>query len=134
MATYPSLDAAVFSLLSGATAITDVVGTKIYNLQAPSGVSLPYLIFYLGSGVIPNTEPRDTINNVYRIESRQTTRAGAETLHNAVYSAVHEQALTIAGWSNYWLVCEGEQRFVENVSGVQYWRFVWDVRIRASRD
>lgn len=134
MATYPSVDTAIYSLLSGASGITDIVGTKIYNLQAPSGVSVPYLIFYVASGVIPNTEPRDTINQIYRIESRQTSRAGAEALHGAVYSAVHEQALSITGWSNYWLVCESEQRFVENVSAVQYWRFVWDVRIRASRD
>ena len=134
MAVLPDLDTSIYNILANDAGVAALVSAKIYNLQAPFGSALPYLVFYEAVGIIPNITPRDTLDDTYRIESRAGTRAAASGLHLAVYTAVHEQALTITGWSNYWLVCERSQRFIENVDGAQYWRFVWDIRAMASKD
>ena len=132
--TYPDLDGAVYSKLAGTAGITSIVSTRIYNLQAPANATLSYIIFYAGSEIVPNTQPRNDLNAVYRVDSWSATRAGAEALSAAVFSALHEETLTIAGWSNYWMVCESKQVLIQNVDGKQYFRRVWDVRIRASKD
>ena len=120
---------------AGITAIVGSgVGARIYSPQAPAGATLDYIIFYAGSEIVPNTQPRDDLNAVFRVDSWAATKARAVTLSGAVFSALHKETLTIAGWSNYWMVCEGKQDFIQDVSGVQYYRRVWDVRIRASKD
>lgn len=130
----PGLDAAVRAKLVGASGVTALVGQKVYNLQAPAGGTLPYLIFYQASGIIPNLQPRDTLDYVFRVDCWSASGSGAIGLSGAVYDALHEQTLTLSGWTNYWMVCEQEQSLIQDVSGVQYYRRVWDVRIRASKD
>jgi len=130
----PGLDAALRTLLVGSAPVTAIVGQKVYNLQAPASVALPYVIFYQASGVISNSVPRDTLNHVFRVEARASSGTGAITLAGAIYDALHEQELTLSGWSNYWMVVTNEMVFIENVDGVQYHRRVYDVRIKASKN
>ena len=132
MATIPDLDATIYTALSGAAGVTALVSTKIYAIQAPAGTALPYVTFEIASGLIGNVVPRDTINYVVRVHAWASTRAAAASLSGAIYTALHETAPAISGWNNYWTVCDGEQRFVENVSGTQIYHFVWDVRIKAN--
>lgn len=136
--TYPDLDAAMYSKLAGTAAVTAIVGSgtaaRIYNLQAPAGAALDYIIFYAGSEIVPNTQLRDDLNAVYRVDCWGLTRARAEALSAVVFSALHKETLTVAGWTNYWMRCEGKTDFVANVDGKQFYRRVWDVRIRASKD
>ena len=130
----PGLDAAVRTLLVGSAPVTGIVGQKVYNLQAPASAALPYLIFYQASGVLPNAQPRDTLNHVFRVEARASSGTGAITLAGAVFDALHEQVLTLSGWTNYWMVVTNETVFIENVDGVQYYRRVYDIRIKASKN
>lgn len=132
MATLPDLDSTIYTALSGAAGVSALVSTKIYAIQAPAGVALPYVTFEAASGVIPNVVPRDTLNYVYRVHAWASSRSAAAGLSGAIYTALHETAPAISGWTNYWTVCDREQRFVENVNGTLIYHFVWDVRVKAS--
>ncbi len=131
---WPSLAGALFSKLNNDAALTVLIGSKIYSLEAAEGTALPYVIFYVTAGLVPNIVPRETLNQVYSVESRATTRGLAEDVHQAVYAALHKQTLTISGWTNYWMACERAYEFSEQLGGVTYYRFVWDIRISASKD
>ena len=135
MATIPDMDGPVFSKLAGNSALTTLLGgTAIYSMVAPTGRALPYVIFYMAVGDIPNRAPRDEMDTLYRIESRANIRGSAAAIHTAVYAAIHEQTLTVSGWTNYTTEADREQRFHELVNAVEYYRFVWDVRIRSSQN
>lgn len=134
MPSLPSVDTAFYSALSAGTALTARVGSAIYNLQAPPGVALPYVVYYLASGLIPNVVQRDTLDFVYRVEGLATTRGSAEAIHQQIYAVLHESTLTITGWTNYWTACETITPIFENVSGSPRWRFVGDYRVKASSD
>lgn len=132
MPSLPSVDTALYSSLTAASGLTSLVGTKIYNLQAPPGAALPYVVFYLASGLIPNIVQRDTLDFVYRAEGLASTRASAEAIQQQIYAALHESTLTISGWSNYWLACETITSLFENVEGDPRWRYIGDYRVKAS--
>lgn len=132
---FPDVYSALFSKLSNDSGLTALVGQRIYSLQAPNGATYPLVIYYLASGVLPNDSPRDSISDVYRVDSWSTVSAAhARTVADAVHSALHEQALTIPGWSNYWLVATRVTDLVDTTSAKQYWRRVIDFNIRASKD
>lgn len=130
----PGLDGVIYTALTSDPTVSGIVGAKVYALQAPAGIELPYIVFYLASGVVPNTQPRNDFNTVYRAESRADSRAGAETLSDAVFDVLHEAGLTTSGWTIYWAAVETEQHFIENYDGVQVYRRVIDVRLRGSKN
>lgn len=136
MSIYPDVETALYSKLSGTAALTALVGTttpRIYNPQAPANTTLPYCIFYLASGLMPNQSPRLDINNVYRIEGVGSTRAQAEDVFEAVFTALHLQTLSLTGWGVYWMVLESARSMVENVDGTQYFRRIAEIRIKADK-
>lgn len=130
----PDLDEAVYDALTNDAGVSALVSSRVYNLLAPSGSELPYIVFYIASGVIPNAVPHEQLNYVYRVDCWAYTRALAEDMSQAVYTALHKQTLTLTGWTNYRMQCEQEQRLLETFEGRQYHRNVWDVRILASKD
>lgn len=133
MPSIPSIDTAFRAALTAHSGLTALVGTvNIFNLQAPPGVALPYVVFYSASGQIPNIVPRDTLNYVYRCEGLATSRGSAEAIHQQIYAALHEQSLTITGWTNYWLACENIYPLYENVEGSPRWRYGGVYRVKAS--
>lgn len=142
MATLPDVAGALHSKLAGTSAITDITSTRIYHRQAESGTTYPVVLFYSGAATVENTTPRISMDDVWRVESTTIQGNGsneneqaAYALHQAVYTALHQQTLTIAGWSNFWMACERQQSLPpENTDGTQFWRFVWDVRIRISEE
>lgn len=46
-----TLTQAIYELLSGTTAISDVVGDRIYPIQAPQNTVRPYVVFVILAGV-----------------------------------------------------------------------------------
>ena len=130
---YPDVETALYSALTGASALTTLVSTRIYNPQAPANSTIPYVVFYLASGLMPNQSPRLDINNVYRIEGVGSTRAQAENVFKAIFTALHLQTLSITGWGTYWLACEGVRSLVENAEGNQYYRRIGDFRLKADQ-
>lgn len=133
MSSLPGVETALYATLSGNSGVAALVSTRIYNPQAPAGVDLPYLLFYLASGLMPNQSPRLDINDVYRVEAVGSTRAQAEAVFNAAFTALHLQALTLTGWTNYWLACERRTILIDNLEGRQFFRRIGDFRIKADK-
>jgi hypothetical protein len=93
------------------------------------------VIFYLASGLMPNQSPRDDIDWVFRVEAVGESAESADNVRSQIYTALHEQTLTLTGWGNYRTACERVTVLpVENKDGRQYWRRVGDYRVRASED
>lgn len=130
----PDLNTALYSKLSNDSGVSALVGTKIYSRLAPSGTDAPYIVFYLGSGLSPKLTSTGTIDDIYRVDSWSLLQATTKSVHDAVHTALDEQALTISGWTNYRMQCVRWNEFTETFEGKQYHRYVWDVRIRASKD
>lgn len=134
MAVLPNIGAALFSKLTSDSGVLAIANNRVYAMQAPASTPMPYLVFDIVSGGIPNIVPKDTLNYLMTVHSWSNVHLVAVNLHLAVYTALHEQSLTVSGWSPYWLVCEREQRFVENYTANQYYHLVWDIRFKASKD
>lgn len=131
---FPSLDTALYQKLASTSGVTSLVGgtasPRIYEAQAPAGTSMPYVIFYLASGITENDNPSQGINDIYRVEARATSRASADALLSALHDALHRQDLTVSGWTNFYTSVERRQNFVDTVSSQQFWRRILDVRFR----
>ena len=132
MSSLPAVETALYSTLSGNSGVIAAVGARIYNPQAPAGTALPYVLFYLASGLMPNQSPRLDVHDVYRIEAVGETRAQAEAAFNAAFAALHLTTLAVTGWSNHWTACERRVSLVDNIEGVQFHRRIGDFRIMAA--
>ena len=136
---YPAVDTALRALLNADATLTTYIGAKIYADVASAGAALPYIVFYQADGRSGNVCSRDTINYIYRVETRRgvdqaSTVATAKQIHAQVKAVLHNKTLTITGWTNYLMMVEEEKKFTENFKGKDTHRFIWDVRIRASED
>lgn len=139
MATLPDVKTAVYNKLAGASALTALIGgsanPRIYHRQAPSGADRPYVLFDLASGLKPNQSPHDDINWVYRVGAWDDDSAQAEAVHNVIYSVLHQQKLSISGWTNYWTACDQvSYPPSEDVDGHHFFQVVGDYRVKASKD
>jgi hypothetical protein len=110
-------EAALYSRLTGGTSITSLLaGTdSIYNQQAPPGAAYPLIVFQYQGGGDENKSPHRAKNMLYTIKAISAdglTDAG--TIDAAVDTELHlGTALTVSGWTNFWLAREGEIRLVE---------------------
>lgn len=139
MANYPNIETALYSRLATDASIAALVGgtasPRIYSHQAPSGAARPFVLFYEATSTLTNETPRLDINHIYRIEANAATRAAAESLKGAIFTALHEVELTgITGYSNFRLVCERHTALIENISGGQVYRRIGDYRIQLSKE
>lgn len=85
------------------SAITTLLGgnAKIYNKIAPQGTALPYVIFQWQGGGDENVTPRDSVNVVYTVKALGTTLVVVDNIDEQIKLALHEQTLTVTGWTNY---------------------------------
>lgn len=103
MSVQNSLNAAVFSQLTGGTALINALGgTAIYWLQAPDNAPLPYVIFSEASGLCENVNPSDLRDMVYFIRAWAQQPAQAGSLDKLIHDRMHNQTLNVAGYANFW--------------------------------
>lgn len=142
--TLPDVERAIFGKLSADSGVTAIVGSgnnaRIYEIHAPAGADLPYIVFYNASGIHPPQTPRDTLNYVFRIEAVVDEDSGAGgvsayNLQSAIHSALSGASLSITGWSAYWVDFERYTTLIDALEqGRQIRRLIGDYRIRASKD
>ncbi len=63
-----SVDSIIFGILSGNSAVTGVVGTKIYPSQAPQATQFPFVVFETISTMPNNTKSGVSEMDRYRIQ------------------------------------------------------------------
>ena len=103
-----STTSAVTSLLSGATAI--------YQGEAPSNASFDYVIMALQGG--PGDEPTlpdRHVSLVFSIKGVSATSSNAAgAISAAIDAALHHVALSVSGWTVFWLARETPFRYDEH--------------------
>jgi hypothetical protein len=102
MSIFNALGSAVYSKLSGGTALTALLngGTaSIYNVEPPFEAAYDYVVFNLQTG----TEPNDTQHRIkdvtLQVRAYASNLAKAGTIDAACDALLHNQGLSISGWS-----------------------------------
>ena len=130
-----ALEEALYDKLAGATAVTDLVSTRIYRGMAPQNAALPYLIIQLQGGGDDNWTPTESKSYVYSVRAvSQVSTDEAGDIAEAVHTALHKQALTVSGWENYWMAAIGDLEVGEtDPAGVRRWHRGQNYRIRLAQ-
>lgn len=127
------LNAALKAKLLASSAVTALVGQRVFILQAPPGSMLPYVVFQHIGGGWTNDSPRDNVEPFYQVMCWSTDFDEANALNAAVEAALNRQQLATdaQGWNNYWL---SSNDFIERVDWAennQVWGFGDEYSIRA---
>jgi hypothetical protein len=116
MSVFNVLNAAIYTTLSGGTALTNLLGgTLVYYQQAPDGKAPPYLIYNFQGGGYEAITPRDMWNGIYFVRGFSPNAATAGSIDAQAHALLHKKALSVAGWTNFWLVREQDMALVENL-------------------
>lgn len=115
MSTYNALNAGIYSKLSGGTALTALLasGSAIYYQQAPDYAALPYVVFNQQGGGPDNRTDHDTRSLVYYVRGYAGTPAVAGSVDAQLSALLHRAALTVTGWTNFWLAREEDLATVQ---------------------
>ena len=67
---YNALNTAIYTKLSGGTALTNALGgTCIYHGVAPEGAALPYVVWSYAAGGADNFTPRESVQEVVYVRA-----------------------------------------------------------------
>jgi hypothetical protein len=109
-----ALNSAIYSKLSGGTALAALVGTRIYNQQAPEGAALPYVVFSVQGGGDENLSPHRTRNIVEFVRAYSgVSAAQAGTIDGQIDALLHLSSLSVTSWTSVWLAREQDLETVE---------------------
>ena len=112
-----TVDNALYSTLAAGTAlITALGGTAIYWTVADQGASFPYCVFFQSTGRDENSSPRRARRLIYTVKGVTTDPDTAGDIDDGIDAALHDKALTITGWGNYWMMRENDIAYVEQTS------------------
>lgn len=96
-----ALETGLYGELSGTSAITTALGgAYIYNQVAPQGQDRPYIIFAFSGGGEENINPSDLINSSYLVKAVADSPSQAGTIDALIKTALHNQTLTVGGYTN----------------------------------
>lgn len=111
------LNTAIYSRLSGATALTSLLGgtASIYSLEAPEGAKLPYVVFNVQGGGDENLTQNRTKNLIVLVKGYAARNSQAGSIDAQIDTALHMVPFTnVSGWSNIWLAREQDLEVKEN--------------------
>lgn len=103
------LAAAIYSKISGGS-----IGCPIYRNQAPEGAALPYVVFSVHAGGPHNINPSDLRDEVYFVRAYAATASQAGTLDASCSALLHNQVLTVTGYTCIQTKREMDLELVEN--------------------
>ena len=105
----------LYNALSGYSALTTALGsaTAIWNGVATQGTALPYVVVTHAGGGLMNLTPSEMHDLVYMVQALADDSAEASTLQGHIKGALHNQTLTVTGYTNIDTQCEGEINYVE---------------------
>lgn len=136
-----AVEKGIIAKLSGASALTSVVSTRIYATQAPLEAALPFIEVSVTAGGSPNSSPRDEFDLMVTVKCVATDNPSAGTsgakvakqMADAIRAALHNVTLTLdSPWQAY--DCEHESAFiyVDNEDRIQYTHAGGTYRVRAT--
>lgn len=118
-----ALETGLYNKLVGASGlITELGGTAIYNQRAPQTSGSKYVVFQWQGGGDENESPTRMRNLLYTVQAIATTKANASAVDVQIDTALHNQTLTVSGYTNIWCARETDINFVEeDAGGVPYY-------------
>ena len=127
-----AIETALFASLLAAPDILAAFSGRLYTLQAPSNIVMPYIVLRHHAGGFLKNNPRSGIDVSYEIACVGETREDAADGAELIQAALHNQPLTISSWSH--MDTTGSDWFSDiiNVGGEQFYRAGALYRIRAS--
>jgi hypothetical protein len=127
-----AIESALFITLLSDPDITTLFSGRVYTLQAPSNVALPFIVLRHQAGGMLTDNPRAGIDVRYEVFCAAETRDAAADGAALIQAALHGQPLTITGWVH--MDTTGDAWFSEviNKGGEQFYRAGAQYRIRAS--
>ena len=131
-----ALNTALYTRLQG-TAITSQLSgtTAIYNLQAPEGAVLPYIVFD-DITTDDNDSQNRALNTLVTIRTYSgNSAAQAGSIDASIDTALHMIPLTVSGWTNFWMAREQVTPLVENQpSGKRIFSMNAEYRVRLDKE
>jgi len=116
MSVYNALNTAIYSALSGGTALTTALGgTAIYYQQAPEGAALPYVVWSYPAGGDDNLTSSRMKSMVAYVRGYAAGAGQAGTIDGYCDALLHGRVLSVTGWNNFWSAREEDIAYVENL-------------------
>lgn len=114
MSVYNALWGALYSKLNAATALTALLSgtTAIYNMQAPEGAALPYVVFQNYGGGPDNLTPRDARTQPMLIKAYASSAMLAGSIDAQIHAAIIG-GVSVTGYTNFWLSRDQDVTTVE---------------------
>ncbi len=116
MSAMNALNAAIYSRLTGGSGLTNLLAssTSVYYQQAPDDAAFNYVVFSLQGGGDENLTPNRTKNLIVFVRGySQTSPAKAGQIDAAIDTLLNGLALTVSGWTNFWLQREDDLAMTE---------------------
>ncbi len=127
------IEGALYTKLTGNANLQSLVAAKIFDTKATQPTADPYVLFQFTGGGDENETPRREVNVVYRVEGVSRVQATARTIAGYIDEALHDQALTLTGWSNYRMMQENYFNLEQIIEGIQFYRKGGFYRIMLSK-
>lgn len=108
-----AIETGLYTALNVSAITTKLGGSYIYDPVAPPGQSRPYIIFTHTGGGHENINPSDLRNHVYLVKGVADGKKVAGEVHDLILAALHNQTVTVSGYTNFWTAAEEEVRMVE---------------------
>ena len=118
-----ALEDAIYDKLAAATAVTNLVSTRIYRSAAPQGAAYPFVIIQLQAGGEDNKISPDSLDITYQVRAEvSTSSADAGTIDEAIRTALHEAILTVTGWTMFY-AARGQmfRSHISDADGTKRW-------------
>ena len=131
-----ALNTAVFSKLSGGTALTSLLGgTAIYYQQAPDDQALPFVVFDIATELDENMTANDTKNCIIFVRGFASTPSLAGSIDWQCDALLNKADLTVSGYANFWTRREDGFKILEtDAAGVRTYMSGAQYRVRLDKN
>lgn len=135
MSVFNALNTAIYSKLSGGTALVSALGgTAVYYLQAPDSANPPFVVWSYQAGGDDNLTPHRMKNNVLNVRCYGQTPAQSGSIDALVDARLNRATLSITGWTNFYTTREMDMSLIETEpNGRKNYVSVGFYRIRLSK-
>ena len=127
---------AIYDKLAGTAAVTTLLATttNIFETEAPRSAAFPYVVYFLHGGIGDElSNPDRHINILITIKAVSATSiASAGAIASAVDTALHNQSLTVTGWTVIQCARDWPVRYTEHgIDGREIYHAGGIYRLRA---
>ena len=109
------VDQGIYNKLAGDSTLVALLssGTPVFQLMAPPDTARPYVQFFHAGGGNENITPSDLRNMAYGIKAVSDTLLAAANIDARLDALLHNQSISVTGYTNFWLAREDEVQYSE---------------------